>query len=89
MKIDPLEAHYWWRKNEPAGALLNNLMVLFIVVPIGLVMKKFYVVSLIVFSFMVPYGLFLRHLAVRAVRRWLELHREKIEEFHQEGIISD
>ena len=89
MKIDPLEAHYWWRKNEPAGALLNNLMVLFIVVPIGLVMKKFYVVSLIVFSFMVPYGLFLRHLAVRAVRRWLELHPEKSEEFQQEGIVSD
>jgi len=89
VKIDPREAHYWWRKNEPAGSLLNNLMVLFIVVPIGLVMKKFYVTSFIVFSFMVPYGLFLRHLAVRAVRRWLELHPEKSEEFQQEGIVSD
>ena len=89
MNISPGQANYWWRKNEPAGSLLNNLMVLFIVVPIGLVMKKFYVTSFIVFSFMVPYGLFLRHLAVRAVRRWLELHPEKIEEFQQEGIISD
>ena len=89
MKIDPLEAHYWWRKNEPAGALLYNLMVLFIVVPIVLVMRKFYVLSFIVFSFMVPYGLFLRHLAVRAVQRSLELHPEKSEEFQQEGIISD
>jgi hypothetical protein len=89
VKIDPFEAHYWWRKNEPAGAILNQLMVLFIVVPIGLVMKKFYVVSFVVFSFMVPYGLFLRYLAVRAVRRCLELHPEKSEEFQQEGIVSD
>jgi hypothetical protein len=89
VKIDPFEAHYWWRKNEPTGALLNNLMVLFIFVPIGLVLKKFYVASFIVFSFMVPYGLFLRHLAVRAVRRLLELHPEKSEEFEQEGIVSD
>jgi hypothetical protein len=89
VKIDPLEAQYWWRRNEPAGALLNKLMILFIVVPIGLVMKKFYVLSFVVFSFMVPYGLFLRHLAVRAVQRSLELHPEKNEEFQQEGIISD
>jgi hypothetical protein len=89
VKIDPLEAQYWWRTNEPAGALLNKLMILFIVVPIGLVMKKFYVLSFIVFSFMVPYGLFLRHLAVRAVQRSLKLHPEKSEEFQQEGIISD
>lgn len=89
MKIDPLEANYWWRKNEPAGALLNNLMFLFIVVPIGLVMKRFYVLSFFVFSFMVPYGLLLRYLAVRVVRRRLELHPEQSEEFQQEGIVSD
>ena len=89
MKIDPLEANYWWRKNEPAGALLNNLMFLFIVVPIGLVMKTFYVLSFFVFSFMVPYGLFLRYVAVRVVRRRLELHPEQSEEFQQEGIVSD
>ena len=89
MKVDPLEANYWWRKNEPAGALLNNLMFLFIVVPIALVMKRFYVLSFFVFSFMVPYGLFLRYLAVRVVRRRLELHPEQSEEFQQEGIISD
>jgi len=89
VKINPFEAHYWWRKNEPAGALLNNLMILFIVVPIGLVMRNFYVLSFIVFSFMVPYGLLLRHLAVRAVRRMVELHPEKSREFEQQGIISD
>ena len=89
MKIDPLEANYWWRKNEPAGALLNSLMFLFIVVPIGLVMKKFYALSFLVFSVMVPYGLFLRYLAVRVVRRHLEQHPEQSEEFEQEGIVSD
>jgi hypothetical protein len=89
VKIDPLEAHYWWRKNDAAGALLNNLMILFIFVPIGLVIKRFYVASFIVFSFMVPYGLFLRRMAVRAVRRLLEVHPEKSEEFEQEGIVSD
>ena len=89
MKIDPFEATYWWRKNDAAGVILNKLMVLFILVPIVLVMKRFYVISFVVFSFMVPYGLLLRHLAVRAVRRSLELHPEKSEEFQQEGIISD
>jgi hypothetical protein len=89
VNINPLEAHYWWRTNDPAGAILSKLMVLFILVPIGLVMKRFYVVSLIVFAFMVPYGFLLRHLAVRAVRRSLELHPEKSEEFQHEGIISD
>ena len=89
IKIDPFEANYWWRKNEPAGALLNNLMFLFIVVPIGLVLKRFYVLSFLVFAFMVPYGLFVRYLAVRVIRRQLELHPEKGEEFQQEGIVSD
>jgi hypothetical protein len=89
LKIDPIEANYWWRKNEPAGALLNTLMFLFIVVPIGLVMKKFYLLSFVVFSFMVPYGLFLRFLAVRFIRRHLQLHPELSEEFQQEGIVSD
>ena len=89
IKISPIEANYWWRKNEPAGALLNTLMVLFIVVPIGLVMKKFFLLSFVVFAFMVPYGLFVRYLAVRFVRRQLELYPEKGEEFEQQGIICD
>ena len=88
MKIDPLAANHWWRKNEPAGALLNNLMFLFIVVPIGLVMKRFYVLSFLVFAFMVPYGLLVRHLAVRVVRGRLALHPEQSKEFEQEGIVS-
>ena len=89
MKISPIEANYWWRKNEPAGALLNTLMVLFIVVPIGLVLKRFYALSFFVFAFMVPYGLFVRYLAVRVVRRQLELHPEKGEEFEQQGVIYE
>ena len=89
IKISPIEANYWWRKNEPADVLVNNLMFLFILVPIGLVLKRFYILSFLVFAFMVPYGLFVRYLAVRVVRQQLELHPEKVEEFQHEGIISD
>jgi hypothetical protein len=87
-EIQTIEASYWWRKNIPAGALLNNLMFLFIVVPIGLVIQQWYVLSFVVFSFIVPYGFFLRHLAVKAVRRHLSAHPEAIDEFEREGIIS-
>ena len=87
-EISSVEANTWWRENTPAGALLNKLMFLFIVVPIGLVLKWFYVLSFVVFSFMVPYGLFVRHLAVRAVRQHLENHPEELQEFDQAGIIS-
>ena len=86
--ISAVEASYWWRRNTPIGALLNKLMFLFIVVPIALVLKSFYGLSFVVFAFMVPYGLFLRHLAVRAVRQHLEEHPEHLEEFQQAGIIS-
>jgi len=86
--ISAVEANYWWRQNSPAGALLHKLMVLFIAVPIALVAKKFYASSFVVFAFMVPYGLFLRHLAVRAVLRHLQSHPEQQEEFEQAGIIS-
>ena len=86
--VSPVEANYWWRETTPAGALLNKLLFLFIIVPIALVLKRFYVLSFIVFSLMVPYGLFVRHLAVRAVRQHLENHPEEREEFEQAGIIS-
>jgi hypothetical protein len=87
-RIDPREANYWWRKNDRGGALLNGLMLLFIAVPIALVVKKFYALSFVVFAFMVPYGLFLRFLAVRAVRQHLDEHPEEREEFEESGIIS-
>lgn len=87
-KISSAEANYWWRKNDPAGALLNNLMVLFIVAPIALVLKQFYALSFVVFVLMVPYGLFVRFLAVRAVRRHLENHPEERGEFMESGIVS-
>ena len=82
------EASYWWRKNDPAGVFLDRLMLLFIAVPIVLVLNQFYVLSFVVFAFMVPYGLFLRYLAVRAVRHHLEVHPEEREEFEQAGIVS-
>ena len=87
-EISSVEANYWWRETTPAGALLNKLMLLFIAVPIGLVLKSFYVLSFAVFALMVPYGLFLRYLAVRAVRQRLESHPEEFDQFQQAGIIS-
>jgi hypothetical protein len=86
--IRPAEANRWWQKNTVAGVLLNRLMLLFIFVPIALVFLDFYRVSFVVFAFMVPYGLFLRHLAVRAVRHHLSLHPEAQEEFETEGIVG-
>ena len=87
-EVSAAEANYWWRKTTPAGALFNKLMLLFIVVPIALVFKSFYGLSFVVFAFMVPYGLFVRYLAVRAVLQYLEEHPEQREEFEQAGIIS-
>src|SRR5437667_8118200 len=86
-EISPAEANYWWRKNDPAGALLNNLMFLFVVVPVILASKSFYTLSFVVFAFMVPYGLFVRWLAVGAVRRYLENHPDECEKFEEAGII--
>jgi hypothetical protein len=86
--ISSFEANYWWRQTTVEGALINKLMVLFIIVPVVLVLKNFYTLSFVVFAFMVPYGLFVRHLAVRAVRHYLHEHPEEREQFEQAGIIS-
>ena len=88
MVISGSEANHWWRKNQPRGALLNRLMLLFIVVPIALVFKEQYALSVVVFAFMVPYGFLIRYLAVQAVRRHLENHPEQLEEFEVQGIVS-
>jgi hypothetical protein len=88
LHISYKEASYWWRETSPAGALLNKLMLLFIFVPVVLVLKSFYALSFIVFSLMVPYGLFIRHLAVRAVKEHLLKHPEEFDQFEQSGIIS-
>jgi len=87
-QISSVEANYWWRQTTPAGALLNKLMVLFILVPITLVFKRFYGLSFAVFAFMVPYGLLVRRLAVRAVRQHIQDHPEDRDNFEQAGIIS-
>ena len=73
---------------RPAGALLNKLMVLFILAPVVLVLKSFYALSFAIFATIVPYGLFIRHLAVRAVRQHLQNHPEERDDFEQAGIIS-
>jgi len=87
-QISSLEANAWWRQTTPAGSVLNKLMLLFIFVPIALVLKNFYALSFGVFALMVPYGLFVRHLAVRAVRHHLQSHPEEREDFERAGIIS-
>ena len=63
-------------------------MLLFIAVPLALVWKGYYVASFVVFGFMVPYGLFLRHLATRAVLVLIEKHPETFAEFEEAGVIS-
>jgi hypothetical protein len=88
LTVSPPEANYWWRKNDPAGALLNNLMILLVVVPVVLVLKSFYALSFLVFALMVPYGLFVRRLAVRAVRQHLEKYPEEFDRFVEAGIVS-
>ena len=88
-RINPAEANRWWQKNAILGVLLNRLMLLFIILPIALVFKEFYTLSLVVFAFMVPYGFLLRFLAVGAVRRHLATHPEALEQFENDGIISD
>ena len=87
-EISPVEANDWWRQSVPAGALLNKLMFLFIAVPIALVLKKFYTLSFLIFVLMIPYGFFVRYLAVCAVRQRLQEHPEQQGEFEQAGIIS-
>jgi len=52
------------------------------------VLKSFYLVSFVVFALMVPYGFFVRYLAVRAVRQHLQEHPEEREHFAELGIIS-
>ena len=87
-EISAAEANYWWRQTTPVGALLNKLLLLFIVVPIALVLQQLYALSFLVFAFMVPYGLLVRQLAVRAVRQHLDEHPEERDQFEQAGIIS-
>jgi hypothetical protein len=87
-EVSAVEANYWWRETTPVGALLNKLMFMFVAAPIALVWKQFYAMSFVVFAFMIPYGLLVRRLAVRAVRRHLESHPEERWQFEQAGIIS-
>jgi len=88
LDIIPAEANRWWQKNTITGVLLNRLMLLFVFVPIGLVLMDDYKLSFVVFAFMVPYGFFLRYLAVRAVRQHLELHPVMVGDFTIQGIIG-
>jgi len=66
---------------------MNKLMLLFIAAPIALVFKEWYLLSFIVFAFMVPYGFLVRRLAAAAVRARLMKHPEEIDEFRKQGVI--
>ena len=86
-EILSVEANYWWRTNEPVGALVNKLMILFIVAPIALVFKNLYLLSFVVFSLMIPYGFLVRRLAVSAVRNHMASHPDSKEDFRSAGIL--
>jgi len=87
-QIIPLEANNWWQKNDPTGTILNRLMLVFIFLPIGLVWKRYYALSFVVFACMIPYGFLVRKLAVRAVKNHLTTNPGEVEVFQQQGIIS-
>jgi len=86
-KVIPSEANHWWRNNDLTGAILNKLMVLFIVGPVVLVFYGFYILSFVVFAGMVPYGLILQRLACRAVKRHLDRSPEESGGFAETGVI--
>ncbi len=83
------EALYWWRTNVIAGTVMHRLMLLFIAVPILLVAKGYYGLSLLIFGLMVPYGLLLQHLAARSVSTFIQTHPESLGEFEETGVISN
>jgi hypothetical protein len=87
LQISRSEASYWWRTNSVAGAILYRMMILFIFTPMALVYYRYYVLSFIVFAFIVPYGLLLQYLAERFVARIIRKHPETIEHFESEGIV--
>ena len=86
-KVVANEASYWWRTSAVSGALLYRLMLLFIAVPLVLVWKGYYVMSVVIFGFMVPYGFFLRHMAIRAVVSMIEKNPETYTRFEEASVI--
>ena len=87
-EVRSAEANRWWQQNSVFGVLLNRLMLLFIFTPIALVLYNRYTLSMIVFAFMIPYGFFLRFLAMRAVRAHIASNPDALDEFENQGIIS-
>ncbi len=83
------EANRGWQQNSIVGVVLNRLMLLFIFVHIALVLINRYSLSLAVFAFMIPYGFFVRYLAMRAVRSHIALHPDAAAEFESLGIIAN
>ena len=86
--VKSAEANRWWQNNTLPGVVINRLMILFIFGPIALVFMNYYNLSAVVFMFMIPYGFFVRFLAVRAVRQHLAANPEAFVEFEKDGIID-
>ena len=74
--------------NEPREFKVSHLGAFTAIVLVSYKPNQFATYSILVFAFMVPYGLFVRLLAVRAVRAYVTAHPETLVEFQTEGIIS-
>jgi uncharacterized membrane protein len=85
--ISSSEANTWWRTNDPAGAILNRLMLALVIAPALLAYNEYYKVAFVVFAFIVPYGLLVRYLAVNAVKRRIANDPESLSEFREAGIV--
>ena len=87
-EIDRTEASYWWRTNVITGVILHRLMWLFIAASASLVWLGYFVLGFIVLLGMIPYGFFLRYVAVRSFWTFIEEHPETIDEFVESRVIA-
>lgn len=86
-EISPVEANIWWRTHHLAGVVLNRLMLVLVLAPVALVLYGHTYLSLLAFATLVPYGFFLRYLAVRAVRKEILARPESAPEFEECGVL--
>lgn len=86
-EISPVEANIWWRTTQVTGVFLNRMMLALVLAPVALVLYGYTYLSLVAFASLIPYGLLLRRLAVRAVRREIRDRPEAALEFEQAGIV--
>jgi hypothetical protein len=88
LTISAAEANRWWQKNDPVGAILNRLMLVFVLGPMALAYKEYFLTSAVVFAFLVPYGFLMRYLAVVTVRHRIAKNPESLSEFMDAGVVN-